>query len=370
MMVHDYDDEQTLDEEEALGSLEDPQVELSNLQREGDMPLEDLMAMYGYNDADNMTNCSDDMNGDKSTETDTTDKNTEIEQETNVRSTRFVSRQQSEDEEDYDYSPEEEDKKKKIMVGSDYQAWIPEGLCKYDDALPYENEDKLVWDPSNLTPKDIEDYLIKAQEPLLNSIQGVGAIPMGAHTRDDEQSLYLLLQCGYNIEEALRRRRISAAPSNDAMSLWSEEECRHFENGLHDFGKDFRQIQQNKVRTRSVGELIQFYYLWKKTERHDIFANKARLVKKKYSLHPGITDYMDRFLEEQEGSGNRDRSASPNVQCLIYTDPKWQRSSDTDDKKNTEHLNNSNDRKPLNSDTEVKQAETLNVIKSSDQTQK
>lgn len=57
---------------------------------------------------------------------------------------------------------------------------------------------------------------------------------------------------------------------------------------------------------------MQFYYLWKKTERHDVFANKTRLEKKKYTLHPGLTDFMDRFLEEQDGS--RDRSSSPNVQ--------------------------------------------------------
>lgn len=67
-----------------------------------------------------------------------------------------------------------------------------------------------------------------------------------------------------------------------------------------------------QVRTRSVGELVQFYYLWKKSERHDIFANKARLEKKKYALHPGLTDFMDRFLEDQD---SRDRSSSPNVQC-------------------------------------------------------
>lgn len=38
-----------------------------------------------------------------------------------------------------------------------------------------------------------------------------------------------------------------------------------------------------------MGELVQFYYLWKKTERHDVFANKTRLEKKKYTLHPGVT---------------------------------------------------------------------------------
>lgn len=48
------------------------------------------------------------------------------------------------------------------MVGSEYQAQIPEGLCQYDDALPYENEDKLVWDPTQLDEGDTEGYLQKA----------------------------------------------------------------------------------------------------------------------------------------------------------------------------------------------------------------
>jgi hypothetical protein len=57
------------------------------------------------------------------------------------------------------------------------------------------------------------------------------------------QALYLLLQCGYNIEEALRRKRMNAVPPADTMSLWSEEECRAFETGLRVYGKDFHSIQ-------------------------------------------------------------------------------------------------------------------------------
>jgi hypothetical protein len=34
---------------------------------------------------------------------------------------------------------------------------------------------------------------------------------------------------------------------SDPMSLWSEEECRNFENGLRTYGKDFFQIQVNRV---------------------------------------------------------------------------------------------------------------------------
>ncbi|XP_035904914.1 mesoderm induction early response protein 1 [Anopheles stephensi] len=274
----------------------------------------------------------------------------------------------SEDEEDGDYIPDEE-VKKTIMVGSDFQAVIPEGLCRYDDALPYENEDKLLWNPTILNEQEIEDYLVKitgpagglgsggatgggaggggqqkgatgstgtaTSDPQSNSVY---AIPLGNHLRDDEQSLYLLQQCGHNVDEALRRKRISnnAVPVPDQqMSIWSEEECRNFENGLRVHGKDFHLIQQTKVRTRSVGELVQFYYLWKKTERHDLFASKARLEKKKYNLHPGLTDHMDRFLEEQENStGFGDRSSSPGFNSLYSSASEAKRQRLLDSKEN------------------------------------
>jgi len=184
-------------------------------------------------------------------------------------------------------------------------------LCKFTFA---ENEDKLLWHPGQLESKDVENYLSKSQEAIQSS--GVSSLPLGAHVRDDEQALHLLLQCGYNSEEALRRRRMNAIPIADTMTLWSEEECRAFELGLRLYGKDFHMIQSQKVRTRSVGELVQFYYLWKKTERHDVFANNTRLEKKKYTLHPGTTDYMDRFIDEQDPS--RDRSSSPNFYSLMF----------------------------------------------------
>ncbi|XP_021701424.1 mesoderm induction early response protein 1 isoform X3 [Aedes aegypti] len=238
---------------------------------------------------------------------------------------------QSEDEEDGDYIPDEE-VKKTIMVGSDFQAVIPEGLCRYDDALPYENEDKLLWNPTVLGEDLIEEYLKKIAAAASSNTgtphtNSVFSIPLGKHLRDDEQGLYLLQQCGHNVDEALRRKRINAVPvAEQQMSIWSEEECRNFENGLRIHGKDFHMIQQSKVRTRSVGELVQFYYLWKKTERHDLFANKARLEKKKYNLHPGLTDHMDRFLEEQENStGFGDRSSSPGFASLYGGTPEAKR---------------------------------------------
>lgn len=319
-MVNDFDDERTLDEEEALaaGEQQDPRAELSNLQKEGDMPLEELLAMYGLNQPGQRQELrppppeappspeQEPPEEDKPDPSALSQLYTEPGITEPPRFLRSVSRPPSEEEDDYDYSPEEEDWKKTIMVGSDYQAWIPEGLCNYDDALPYENDDKLLWNPTAIQEKDTEEYMTQVRS-LSPAAEGLAAIPTGPQLRDDEQALFLLQQCGHNVDEALRRRRISRAPAPSPappppLALWSEEECRNFENGLKAHGKDFHLIQQHKVRTRSVGELVQFYYIWKKTERHDMFANKARLEKKKYTLHPGHTDYMDRFLEEQEES--------------------------------------------------------------------
>ncbi|XP_063704375.1 mesoderm induction early response protein 1-like isoform X1 [Culicoides brevitarsis] len=227
---------------------------------------------------------------------------------------------ENENESDNEYKSDDNEIKKTIMVGTDYQAQIPEEFSKYDDALPYENKDKLVWDGCDkLSEDEILDYLRKVRV-ISHSAATAGsdssvtaqllAIPTGKHLRDDEQALFLLQQCGHDREEALRRRKIAAAaPPEEVMSAWSEEECRNFETGLRLYGKNFHQIQLAKVKTRSVGEIVQFYYLWKKSERHDVFASKARLDKKKYSLNPGQC-IMDRFLEEQDGTSGNSAAAA------------------------------------------------------------
>ena len=70
------------------------------------------------------------------------------------------------------------------------QASVPSGLSNYGDTLPYENEDKLVWDPSRLSEEAAKEYLAKSAEtvPAGCPAQGVNSIPCGSHIRDDEQA--------------------------------------------------------------------------------------------------------------------------------------------------------------------------------------
>lgn len=212
---------------------------------------------------------------------------------------------EAEAEED-DSDTDSDDVRKIIMVGADYQAEIPEGLSQYGDILPYENEDQLIWEPSQVTEREVEDYLAKIQEArswstaageegaALPEGEGEGqeeklpsspgedatpsvapvtapvappatAAPAPAHAnaanqdldavvKDNEQALHLLVQCGYDFKEALRRKRLNVLPLSDTMSSWSEEECEKFEEGIQKFGKDFYQIRQNQVKEKRTSE--------------------------------------------------------------------------------------------------------------------
>ncbi|XP_071952783.1 mesoderm induction early response protein 1-like [Antedon mediterranea] len=354
MMVHDYDDEGTLEDEENQDGS-DTAKELDDLEKDAEIPMDELMAMYcgrqdaspAQDDANSTDNSTDeiletnDLTLDKEQiardllpnddndlvnsvgDEDADDLHSDFfpehspdELQSNfftdrsadglatARLLRSTTHHTTGDEEDScsegsEYIPQH-DWKKEINIGEDFQATIPDGLSPYDDVPAYENEDRLLWDPSKLDDDQTERYLNQIQTSSSSNAKGLEAVPQGAHTRDDEKVLYVLLQCGYNVDEALRRHKIQIPPITDEMSLWSEDECRFFESGLRSYGKNFHLIKQHKVQTRSVGELVQFYYLWKKTVRHDVFANQTRISKKKYHLHPGITDYMDRFLDDAE----------------------------------------------------------------------
>ncbi|KAF2978401.1 hypothetical protein EK904_005495 [Melospiza melodia maxima] len=195
---------------------------------------------------------------------------------------------EEESEEDEDYIPSE-DWKKEIMVGSMFQAEIPAGTCKYKETEKvYENDDQLLWNPDFLPEDKVIEFLNEASRRT-GEEKGLDAIPEGSHIKDNEQALYELVKCNFDTEESLRRLRFNVKAAREELSVWTEEECRNFEQGLKVYGKDFHVIQANKVRTRSVGECVAFYYMWKKSERYDFFAQQTRFGKKKYNLHPGVT---------------------------------------------------------------------------------
>ncbi|NXO04081.1 MIER1 protein, partial [Rhinopomastus cyanomelas] len=333
MLVHDFDDERTLEEEEMMEGDTNFNSEIEDLNRESDMPIQELLSRYGYNstiplqeDEDDEDDDEEEEEGEDDDDVDNDDNSGcsgENKEETIKDSSGQEDETQSsnddpapsvasqdpqeiirprrckyfdtnseieeESEEDEDYIPSE-DWKKEIMVGSMFQAEIPAGTCKYkENERVYENDDQLLWNPDFLPEDKVIEFLNEASRRTGDE-KGLDAIPEGSHIKDNEQALYELVKCNFDAEESLRRLRFNVKAAREELSVWTEEECRNFEQGLKVYGKDFHVIQANKVRTRSVGECVAFYYMWKKSERYDFFAQQTRFGKKKYNLHPGVTN--------------------------------------------------------------------------------
>nr|XP_027196405.1 mesoderm induction early response protein 1-like isoform X1 [Dermatophagoides pteronyssinus] len=343
MLVNDFDDEHTMDEEEALADDDDEiddeltnKDEIEKLNQEKDIPIEELLRMYGY-DKPTTTTTSD--NVDQSTSDSSNSNNLTSQTQTSVTTAATTAinnninqllSDSSDDDSDEDFSVNEDEWRRTIQVGSDFQAVIPDGLKHYEHDSNIGHNNILLWKPP-ISLLNLDEYLLEYAKLSLSSDEDSlndFVLPTGAHIKDDEQALFTLFQCKYDMKKALylhENDNETKAPISEPMTPWSEEECRAFESGLRALGKDFYQIKHSRIPTRSVGEVVSFYYLWKKTERHDIFANKFRIEKKKYSLHPGTTDYMDRFLDEQENvsinniplnqnNNNSTLSTSSNVQ--------------------------------------------------------
>ncbi|NXO49606.1 MIER1 protein, partial [Aramus guarauna] len=361
MLVHDFDDERTLEEEEMMEGETNFSSEIEDLNRESDMPIQELLSRYGYDgtiplqeddededdeeeeeegeddddvDNDDNSGCSgenkEEIIKDSSGQEDETQSSNddpapsvasqdpqEIIRPRRCKYFDTNSEIEEESEEDEDYIPSE-DWKKEIMVGSMFQAEIPAGICKYkENEKVYENDDQLLWNPDFLPEHKVIEFLNEASRRTGDE-KGLDAIPEGSHIKDNEQALYELVKCNFDTEESLRRLRFNVKAAREELSVWTEEECRNFEQGLKVYGKDFHVIQANKVRTRSVGECVAFYYMWKKSERYDFFAQQTRFGKKKYNLHPGVTQ-SEREDSTTSNSNQNDCSVSAFASILFLT---------------------------------------------------
>uniref|UniRef100_A0A8C3HB16 MIER family member 2 n=1 Tax=Chrysemys picta bellii TaxID=8478 RepID=A0A8C3HB16_CHRPI len=193
--------------------------------------------------------------------------------------------------------------KKEIMVGPQYQAAVPILHFNRHSEKAYENEDQLLWDPNILPEREVEEFLYRAVKRRWDEVSSAN-LPEGEMVKDNEQALYELVKCNFNAEEALRRLRFNVKVIRDELCAWSEEECRNFEHGFRVHGKNFHLIQANKVRTRSVGECVEYYYMWKKSERYDYFTQQTRFGRKK--------DYVDNDLDGAEAeNATRSRNSPP-----------------------------------------------------------
>ncbi|KTG07028.1 hypothetical protein cypCar_00007016, partial [Cyprinus carpio] len=156
-----------------------------------------------------------------------------------------------------------------IRVGPSHQAKLPELQLPpaHGTECLTENEE-LVWAPG-VNDCDLLMYLRAARS--MAAFAGMcdgGSTEDGclAASRDDTtlNALNTLHESQYDAAKALQCLVKKPVPKL-IEKCWSEDEVKRFIKGLRQYGKNFFKIRKELLPSKKTGELITFYYYWKKT---------------------------------------------------------------------------------------------------------
>uniref|UniRef100_A0A8C5RDL2 Metastasis associated 1 family member 2 n=1 Tax=Laticauda laticaudata TaxID=8630 RepID=A0A8C5RDL2_LATLA len=168
-----------------------------------------------------------------------------------------------------------------IRVGCKYQAEIPERLAEGEsDNRNQQKMEMKVWDPDNpLTDRQIDQFLVVARAvgtfaralDCSSSIRQPSLhMSAAAASRDIFHAMDTLQRNGYDLAKAMSTLVPQGGPvlCRDEMEEWSASEAMLFEEALEKYGKDFNDIRQDFLPWKSLASIVQFYYMWKTTDRY------------------------------------------------------------------------------------------------------
>ncbi|KAM7074603.1 metastasis-associated protein MTA2 isoform 2-T2 [Ciconia maguari] len=170
-----------------------------------------------------------------------------------------------------------------IRVGCKYQAEIPDRLAEGEsDNRNQQKMEMKVWDPDNpLTDRQIDQFLVVARAvgtfaralDCSSSIRQP-SLHMSAAAASRDITLFhamdMLQRNGYDLAKAMSTLVPQGGPvlCRDEMEEWSASEAMLFEEALEKYGKDFNDIRQDFLPWKSLASIVQFYYMWKTTDRY------------------------------------------------------------------------------------------------------
>ncbi|XP_023225792.1 arginine-glutamic acid dipeptide repeats protein-like isoform X5 [Centruroides sculpturatus] len=158
-----------------------------------------------------------------------------------------------------------------------------------------------------------------------------------AASRDDTtiNALDLLHENNYDTGRALQALVKNPIPLG-IEKKWTEEEQKKFVKGLRQYGKNFFKIRKELLPTKETGDLVEFYYLWKKTpaaatsrphrrHRRQTVLRRIRTCTKQN--RPTSNDYLDLSSASEEAdsddSDSRDLSGYACHHCYTTTSKDW-----------------------------------------------
>ncbi len=160
-----------------------------------------------------------------------------------------------------------------IRVGASHQADCPE--CTPDVPIEErpEPEEELTWEPGRIHDHDLLMFLRAGRSMAAFAAMCDGESPddgfkIASKDGIAATAIQLLHDNKYNTGEALQsllKAPYSDYGNADPVRSWPEEDVKEFVKGLRIYGKNFFMIRQECLPYRETSELVEFYYLWKKS---------------------------------------------------------------------------------------------------------
>ncbi|KAF9093185.1 putative PHD type zinc finger protein with BAH domain-containing protein [Mortierella sp. GBA35] len=166
--------------------------------------------------------------------------------------------------------------------------------------------------PNHISDEYVADYMSRVKELSL---------PLPSHSADlIDRALAALQKSGFDADKALKEMAAVQKRDFDIVD-WTPKEIEAFEEGIRLYGHELFAIKK-KVETRSMKDVVRFFYQWKKTERYQpvysVFTKINKPNKKFKSV--GRAAVMSPVVELGSRSKANGESAPDNIldrDCVI-----------------------------------------------------
>ena len=134
--------------------------------------------------------------------------------------------------------------------------------------------EEITWKPGRIHDHDLLMYLRagRSMAAFAAMCDAGGSAEEGftAASRDSitANALQVLHECDYDAGKAVQTLLSTPFPpasAGDISRRWQEEDVKAFIKGLRVYGKNFFKIRVDFLPDKDTSELVEFYYLWKKT---------------------------------------------------------------------------------------------------------
>lgn len=189
------------------------------------------------------------------------------------------------------------------------------------------------WESDPLDPeqreKVIDEYMTHAKSKA--SLIGIEEFS----TNFLDKALEVLYKENFNVQRALTSLSSIQKRADLNEPELTKEELKRFEDGVARYGSELRSVSRHVGKPRKHGEIVRFYYMWKKTPRgKQIWGNyEGRKGKKQAKqvdtkLVDDVADDVDDSAFDNGKASNRKRGFECKF-CASRTCPQWRRAPGT-----------------------------------------